>query len=242
MPKQGEIDYLKNIGRDGQEHALNKPFSDANCGLYLSDLGAILSLLPPPPAKLFDLGAGSGWTSIFFSKRGYHVTGQDIAEDMITQANINKERSNAKDIQFIVSDYEDLRLNAQFDCAVFYDSLHHAVDEKKAILAAYKSLKPGGMCITVEPGIGHAESPESRNAMRKFGVTERDMPPRLIIEAGKAAGFTQFKIYARPSKPIEIHKRSKIEELRNLLRLMNRLLGHKSDMSDLASNIVVMIK
>jgi len=65
MPKAGELTYLQKLGPAGRQHALDKPFSDSLCWRYLIDIGAILSLLPPPPARLLDLGAGSGWTSVF---------------------------------------------------------------------------------------------------------------------------------------------------------------------------------
>jgi hypothetical protein len=35
--------------------------------------------------------------------------------------------------------------------------------------------------------------------MRTFGVTERDMPPRLIIAAGRAAGFREFEVFPPPT-------------------------------------------
>ena len=79
MAKQGEIDYLKNIGQDGIQHAVHKPFSDPECGKYLSELGAVFTLLPPPPARLLDIGCGTGWTSRFFARRGYEVVGIDMA-------------------------------------------------------------------------------------------------------------------------------------------------------------------
>src|SRR5207244_11070644 len=86
MAKSGEIDYLKNLGAAGVWHAANKPFSDPGCGRYLAELGAILALLPPPPARLLDLGCGTGWTSVFFARAGYDVVGVDLAPDMIAHA------------------------------------------------------------------------------------------------------------------------------------------------------------
>ena len=88
MAKQDEINCLKNIGTDGAWHALEEPFYDTNCGLYLTYIGTLMSLLPNPPAKVLDLGVGSGWTSVFLARRGYEVTGQDIAPDMIALVNI----------------------------------------------------------------------------------------------------------------------------------------------------------
>src|SRR5207249_3650157 len=80
-----------------------------------------------------------------------------------------------------------------FDCAVFYSSLHHAVDEVEALRMVYHALKPGGVCITSEPGEGHAQSPNSRKAIVNYNVTEKDMPPGRIIAAARRVGFRQFR-------------------------------------------------
>jgi len=173
MTKQGEIDYVKNIGNEGMLHALNKPFSDSECGFYLIDIGIIIGLLPEPLAKLLDLGVGTGWTSAFFAKRGYEVLGQDICPDMISLANKNKDRYQALSTSFIISDYENLEFSEEFDCAVFYDSLHHAENEHLALEKVYKALKPGGVLITAEPGKGHSKSLDGKKAMLKYGVTEK---------------------------------------------------------------------
>lgn|GEM_PF-2070948 len=198
MPKEGEIKYLELIGSEAVDHALNKPFSDHECPRYLMDLGAIMALLPTPPARILDCGVGTGWTSVFLAKRGYEVVGQDIAQDMITQAEKNKERYGAKTLRFIVDDYENLKFSNEFDAAIFYDSLHHAEDERKAIASIFRALKPGGICLSIEPGETHSQQPQAIEAAKKFGVTERDMPPHLIIAAGKLAGFREFDVFPRP--------------------------------------------
>jgi SAM-dependent methyltransferase len=196
MGKQGEIHYLRNIGESGLCHAVNKPFSDPNCHLYLTDLGAILALLPPPPARLLDLGCGTGWTSAFFARRGYEVVGVDICADMIAQANQLRERAALPSLRFVECDYEEMAFREEFDAAVFFDALHHAVDESLALRRAFRSLKPGGRCVTREPGEGHAQAATSVEAVAKYGVTEKDMPPAKIIALGRAAGFRRF--YAFP--------------------------------------------
>lgn len=209
MPKQGEIDYLHKIGPAGREHARNKPFSDPQCGLYLTDIGAIMKLLPPAPARLLDLGVGSGWTSIFFAKRGYSVVGQDIAPEMIKLAFDNKHQNQIENLDFIVADYEDLSMSEQFDCAVFYDSLHHAEDEVAALRCAFNSLRPGGVLVTAEPGAGHAESESSLKAIQEYGVTEKDMPPQRIVETGLAVGFSGYRVFNRQFRVPEITPRKR---------------------------------
>jgi len=195
MPKQGEIGYARAIGRAAMHDAYEKPFSDDDCGAALMELGAMLYLLPAPPGKLLDLGCGTGWTSCFFARRGYDVVGQDICADMIEYAYQNKARYQVENLEFVTCDYEQMGFDNEFDCAVFYDSLHHSVSEEDALRMVYKALKPGGICVTSEPGMGHAHRPHSQVAMELFNVTERDMPPGRIIRAGRKAGFRRWRVY-----------------------------------------------
>lgn len=195
MTKQGEIDYLRNFGADGIKHAIGKPFSDLSCGKFLMEIGAVMACLPPPPAKLLELGRGTGWTSRFFAKRGYNVFGQDIADDMIFYANKSKNQENIENLEFVVSDFEDLNFENEFDCAVFFDSLHHSENEESAMRMAYKALKKGGICVTSEPGIRHEKRLHTVNAIKRYNVTERDMSPQKISKAGRKAGFKSIHIY-----------------------------------------------
>ena len=199
MTKQGEIDYYKNIGPEGVKHSINKPYSDVYCGRYLMRLGAIMLFLPSPPAKLLDLGCGTGWTSLAFVRRGYDVTGQDISETAIRYADKIIDHEKMDHLKFIVGDYEDMSFEYEFDCAVFFDSLHHADNEEDSLRMVYRALKPGGMCITSEPGIGHSRSEGPVEAVRLYDVTEKDMPPKRIIRAGKKAGFKLFDVYPHAS-------------------------------------------
>ncbi|MHB9155615.1 MAG: class I SAM-dependent methyltransferase, partial [Endomicrobiales bacterium] len=124
MVKQGEKEYFRNIGQEGITHSINKPYSDDKCAEYLMEIGLIMGLLPSPPARLLDLGCGTGWTSFFFARRGYSVTGQDISADAIDCANKTKVRELLGEAPtFIECDYEQMRYADEFDCAVFYDSL-----------------------------------------------------------------------------------------------------------------------
>jgi SAM-dependent methyltransferase len=198
MGKEGERSYLRNIGEAGRWHAVHKPFSDSQCHVNLEAFGAILACLPPPPARLLDLGCGTGWTSAFFARRGYDVLGVDISGDMIAEADELRDRAGLSNLAFVESDYESLRFREEFDIAVFYDSLHHAVDEGLAVRRAFEALRPGGVCLTHEPGEGHAATAAAVEAVRKYGVTEKDMPPRKIIALGRAAGFRRFQVLPFP--------------------------------------------
>lgn len=202
VPKQAEIDYVSKLTPAEFAYVIEKPFSDATCGQHLMDLGLMLSLLPPPPRTLLDLGVGSGWTSLLFAQRGYEVVGLDLAPAMIELAREKQARLGLAQLRFVVGDYESVDTQSTFDIAIFYDALHHAEDEDLALSAVCRVLKPGGLCLTAEPGADHDAAEATRGAVDRFGVTEKSMPPSRIIAAGRRAGFRSFDVYERPTTRI----------------------------------------
>jgi len=198
MAKDGERNYLLNIGEAAVRHAVGLPYSDPQCGRFLVEVGTLLALLPAPPARLLDLGCGTGWTSRFFARSGYDTLGIDIAPDMIAHAKQQSDNEALDCLHFLVCDYEELAFEADFEAAVFCGALHHAVDPELALRRVAAALKPGGVCVTCEPGVGHAQTTAARDAVRRFNVTEQDMPPARIIALGRRAGFTNFRIVPHP--------------------------------------------
>ena len=190
MAKEHEIEYIRQVTKienvpieQFRQYLANKPFSDLRCGEYLMDVAQIFNLLPPPPAKLLDVGVGSGWTSELFAMRGYEVLGLDISPDMIDLANMRSGKA-----RFLVCDYETGPIPGGFDVAVIYDALHHAEDELSVLRNVFSALSDDGIIVTIEPGAGHSTTADSLEVMRKYGTTEKDMPffhqKRLMQEAG----------------------------------------------------------
>lgn len=197
MSKEGEKKYYDNKGLAEIYHSANKPFSDHSCGPMLAEIGAIISLLPPPPLKILDLGCGMGWTSIFLAKRGYEVIGVDISDCAIENANKIKKQEKTKNLDFLAGDYEKLNFNNDFDVVLFFDSLHHSLDENAAIRSAFNALKKEGMLICSEPGLGHDKTKISKMEVKNLDVTERAMPPVFLKKIGRKAGFLNFNVYPR---------------------------------------------
>lgn len=201
MAKIGEKNYFKKIGEEAVVHSLHKPYSNrVTIGSLLHDIAAVFTLFPNKPAelKILDLGCGTGWTSNFFAKTGHRVVGVDISPDAIREAkkHFTKEQKN---LVFKTSDYDNLAYNNEFDVVVFFDSLHHSENEIDGLQAAFKSLKPGGKIIVCEPGSGHSKHQQSIEAVKKYGVNERDMPPKLSKKALRTVGFINIKTYAYPA-------------------------------------------
>lgn len=202
MAKEDEIAYIERLGPLGRQHALDKPWSDVDRGRYLQEVGALISLLPQPPARVLDLGAGSGWTSCLLALSGYRVTSTDIAPEMVVMQAENAARYDVRLEASIVSDFESLTFDNEFDVVIFYDCLHHSDDEVSALRSAHRALKPGGICVTLEPGEGHHTAELSMSAMKHLGVTERDMPPSTIVKAARQVGFASHAVHERPLDPL----------------------------------------
>jgi SAM-dependent methyltransferase len=200
MAKDDEINYISKVAAvedvsvdQFKEYLSRKPFSDDRCGDYLMDIAQVMRLLPLPPARLLDIGVGSGWTSDLFARRGYEVVGLDISPDMIELT----ERLARPGLSFQICDYETGPIPTGFDIAVIYDSLHHAEEEYQVIKNIYASLNDGGILITIEPGAGHSTTADSLEVMRKYGTTEKDMPHSLQKDLMLRAGFGQVDQYVR---------------------------------------------
>lgn len=191
MAKEGERQYFSKISVEELRQASNKPYGHPDAPLVLANFSAVLKLMPPPPARILDMGCGTGWTSHLLARAGYRVTGIDISEDAIR---IATELGRGLSVCFKLGDFETTQEN-KYDAVLFFDCLHHAERPELAIRAALHALVPGGKLITVEPGWGHHKSPDSLKAMREYGVTERSMPSLYIRHLAKKAGFLKFETY-----------------------------------------------
>jgi SAM-dependent methyltransferase len=196
VPRPGELTYYERIGEDGRQHALAKPFSDEECGLYLMRIGALFSVLPPPPARVLECGCGTGWLAYLLARRGYRVVGTDVAPDAIRLARSNPASADPIAPEFLVADSEALTFDSAFDAVIFFDSLHHAIDEAAALRGAFRALGPGGICVALEPGRGHQRKSEAIEA--EFDVTDKDMPPSHICRVGRRVGFRRCRVLPAP--------------------------------------------
>jgi 2-polyprenyl-3-methyl-5-hydroxy-6-metoxy-1,4-benzoquinol methylase len=196
MTTDGELRYFEAIGPEGRAHAVAKPFSDPNRGGLLLEVGALLSLLPVPPARVLDCGCGTGWLTWILARSGYSATGIDVAPAAIDLALASTPLADDQQSpQFLVGDVQDLSFEDEFDAVVFFDALHHTIDERATLRAVLRALRPGGVCVTSEPGKGHADA--SAHEVDTYGVTERDMPAHHIASVARSVGFASTRIHAR---------------------------------------------
>jgi 2-polyprenyl-3-methyl-5-hydroxy-6-metoxy-1,4-benzoquinol methylase len=118
-----------------------------------------------PGTRLLDAGCGTGQYAIAFAKRGYVVSGVDIAPAMIERA-----RRHAADagvaIDFRTGDYTTLIASDEpYDAIHARVSLQFVASAHNTLLAFARALKPEGRLYVSVPG---AASPIYSTAWRRF--------------------------------------------------------------------------
>lgn len=229
--KKGEAEWYDKFSSEFKDIQWRKPFvhsSVGGCtsaGGMLSTAAAIISLLPPPPCKILDAGCAEGHLCRMLSLTGYEVIGVDACESVILKSAMQSCNWNDKHSQvgFRVGDFNDIFCMNNFDVIVFSDSLHHSTDQAATLSSMWMMLKPGGILIANEPGIGHTKS--ARNWAEKYNVTEQSVIPWKLKRMAKKIGFSDVRLYPNPTT---LHK--SVYELEGLnhhpvVKFMCKLFG-----------------
>jgi cyclopropane fatty-acyl-phospholipid synthase-like methyltransferase len=115
-----------------------------------------LALDPAAPAKIVDLGCGTGATARSIARRykRVEITGVTIVHEQIQLgAKLNREAGLARRIGFVLSDYADTWLgDASQDAAIAIESFCYAPGAGKfaALREAARVLKPGAPLVVVD--------------------------------------------------------------------------------------------
>ncbi len=140
----------KALSRKNFDH--QAPIYDSSNNIFISKIpkqgypflqNAILHVRPQ---RLLDIGCGTGEIARLLQRilPNTQIDGVDLSPEMIRQAK-NKQLSNAV---FQIGDAEKLPYEADtFDMAVCSQSFHHYPNPSRALLEAYRVLKPGGIFL-----------------------------------------------------------------------------------------------
>jgi ubiquinone/menaquinone biosynthesis C-methylase UbiE len=82
---------------DAPDHGLRDPVTRAAWTALL------MSLMPAAPARVADVGCGTGSLAVLLAEAGYHVSGLDVAPAMVEQARAKAARAGV-DVEFLVAD------------------------------------------------------------------------------------------------------------------------------------------
>ncbi len=125
-------------------------------GLWSIERELIDRFMPPPPARLLDVGCGAGRTTVGLVDAGFRVTAIDLAKPLIDHA-----RQRRSDIDYRVMDATRLELmDASFDCTLFsyngLDDIFPVAKRRRCLSEVFRVLRPGGVFIlSTHNAIGH---------------------------------------------------------------------------------------
>lgn len=171
-------------------------------------LNAIQALALPANANIVEVGSGAGWASCYLMGLGYKVRCVEPSAAMIAAARENLGQFAARHA------LEPLLANVEFECAMFeetsapdgwadgllfFESLHHLVDERRAAAQAFRALKIGGRLVVVGEFNWRPGDPEQAalltGEMERFGTLESPFTDRYLEHVLTQAGFVDVTFH-----------------------------------------------
>ena len=177
----------------------------------------------PGMREICDCGCGTGSIALPLVRRGYKVTGVDLSEEMLLEAQ-NKARAAGMFIPFVHMDMRRLRLPHRVDAVMCacdgVNYLHSEADVKAFFTSTLSCLKPGGVLafdisnlLKLSDNGLYAEDMESQTYLwqNSFDEEKRLLTMQLCFFERCADG--------RYEKFTETHvqKAHKLEEIKTLL-------------------------
>lgn len=136
---------------------------------------ALLSLLPPAPARVLDVGAGTGSMSLLAAEMGHDVTALDLSEGMLDRAE-RKASERGLVIDFVAGPAEEPPLGS-FDVVMARHLLWTLPKPAEALTAWRRAVRNDGRLVLFE-GSWAGEGPWARAMDAIASSAERLMSVR----------------------------------------------------------------
>ena len=172
-----------------------------------------------PPARVADVGCGSGWSSIAIARAypNVHVEGFDIDEPSVALAQANAAAEGLTDrVGFSTRDAADPALDGTFDLVVAFECVHDMARPVEALAAMRSLVAKGGVVIIADervadtftaPGDDVERYMYGFSALRCLPVGMVDLPsvetgtvmrPQTLRGYATEAGFSAVEILPVP--------------------------------------------
>lgn len=161
--------------------------------------------LPQPPARVLDLGTGTGHAALLIAELGHEVVGLDAAEGMLAIAEEHARESRAAGLPtptFVLGDAVDPDVPAEGLDAVTSRYLAWTLRDPVGAMTRWReALRPGGVLALVDSTWftdGLDESPPE--FVESYGAVLDDLPLARAtsiaptVEAVRAAGFRDVTV------------------------------------------------
>jgi SAM-dependent methyltransferase len=120
-------------------------------------------VLPSRPARVLDLGAGTGWLSNRLMDLGHRCTALDIFRD--SRDGLLAARNFERAIPAVEAEFDELPFPpASFDIAVFNASFHYSANYARTLSEVRRILAPRGRVVILDTPV--YQGPEHGERMR----------------------------------------------------------------------------
>jgi ubiquinone/menaquinone biosynthesis C-methylase UbiE len=149
---------------------------------------ALLRLLPP--LVIADLGAGEGTLSQLLARSAQKVIAIDNSEKMVEFGGNLAREHGFKNLEYRLGEIEDPPIEEEsVDLALFSQALHHASSPQKAVKAAHRILRDGGMIVILDLARHSHEEARELYADVWLGFSEVELQQIL-----KRADFSRIEV------------------------------------------------
>lgn len=132
--------------------------------------------LPAPPARVADLGCGTGSLAVLLAILGFEVTASDVAPAMVERAR-RKAAAAGVEIELAVADAADPGLpEGSVDVVLVRHVAWTLVDPEGAIETWRSLLRPGGRLVMVEGRWGTPAQPAEDVDHGDYAPVHDDLP------------------------------------------------------------------
>ena len=129
-------------------------------------------VLPAAPARVLDVGCGTGSLAVLLAEHGYEVIGVDLSPQMVARAS-QKAQVHEVEVAFEVGDAADPPVQGVFDVVLARHVVWALADPSSALERWLGLLVPGGVLVLVE-GLWHTGA----------GITSADLLALVSARTG----------------------------------------------------------
>lgn len=131
--------------------------------------GLVERLRADPPARIADVGCGTGWSAIAITRAfpKVEVVGLDLDEDSVKEARENAARAGvASRLSFECRDAADPALGGQFDLVCAFETIHDMCDPAGALRAMRALRSEAGTVLVADERVADEFTTEVENGER----------------------------------------------------------------------------
>lgn len=136
---------------------------------------------PSPPARLLDVGCGTGMLAVHFARLGYRVAALDASSKALDYVRRRDTAIETVEGEFPV---RVERLSGPFQVLCLLDALEHMDDDARGLALALELLSPGGTLLVTVPALPSMWSAHDDVNLHRRRYVRKELETKV-----RAAGF-----------------------------------------------------